>query len=101
MRAPAARRAPSATVKRLGRKSQLNREENMGVHMVTPRGLPRLYNTAMSATRRTALGVTLALCALAQGPISQRPVPEHPGPNPEVQTRPNLRVDTQLVLVPV
>ena len=66
--------------------------------MLTPRGLARLYNTAMSAMRRTLGGVALALCVLAQGPVPQR---SRPVSQPEVQTRPNLRVDTQLVLVPV
>jgi len=71
--------------------------------MLTPRGLARLYNTAMSAMRWVARkwtlgGVALTLCALAQGPVPQR---GRTVPQPEVQTRPNLRVDTQLVLVPV
>jgi len=87
----------------LGRKSQWNREENIGVNMLTPRGLARLYNTAMSAMRRTVGGVALALCALGLCALAQGPVPQRsrPVPQPEVQTRPNLRVDTQLVLVPV
>src|SRR5258706_2752474 len=65
--------------------------------MVTPHRLREAYNTAMSAARRVMLGVGLGLCALAQWPVPQqrpRPAqPELPGAR--------LRVDTQLVLVPV
>ena len=65
--------------------------------MVTPHRLREAYNTAMSAARWAMLGVGLGLCALAQGPIpQQRPRPAQPE-----TPRPTLRVDTQLVLVPV
>ena len=64
--------------------------------MVPPRGPAQAYNTAMRGTRLAILGMGVAICALAQGPITQRPRP----PQPEAP-RANLRVDTQLVLVPV
>ena len=65
--------------------------------MVTPRSTGALYNTAMVGARWTIAAVT-ALCALAQGPLPQRPraVPQEPD-----RPRANLRVDTQLVIVPV
>ena len=50
----------------------------------------------MSGKRWAVLGVTVAVCALAQGPVTQRQRPAAPEP-----PRPSLRVDTQLVLVPV
>jgi VWFA-related protein len=52
----------------------------------------------MKGMRRTALGIVAALCALAQGPLTV------PRPRPAASTAParaNLRVDSQLVLVPV
>jgi Ca-activated chloride channel homolog len=67
--------------------------------MVAPLRLGRLYNTAMSGSRWLILGAAMALCGLAQGPIPQRPRnAQQPAAEPP---RPNLRVDTQLVLVPV
>lgn len=65
--------------------------------MVTPHNLRQAYNTAMSAMRWVILGVGLGVFALAQGPIpQQRPRPAQPE-----APRSTLRVDTQLVLVPV
>ncbi len=52
----------------------------------------------MKWLRWTFLGIVLTLCAPAQGPLTvPRPRPAAPSELP----RPNLRVDTQLVLVPV
>ncbi|MDE3168345.1 MAG: VWA domain-containing protein [Acidobacteriota bacterium] len=52
----------------------------------------------MKGLRWTFLGIVLTLCAPAQGPLTvQPPRPSTPSDLP----RPNLRVDTQLVLVPV
>src|SRR5215471_1186774 len=65
---------------------------------IVPPGMRRLYNTAMSRVTRVIFAFGIALCAMAQGPIPQRAKPAPPVPE-----RPpsNLRVDTQLVLVPV
>lgn len=52
----------------------------------------------MKGLRWTVLGIVLALCAFAQGPLAvPRP---RPSASPE-PSRANLRVDSQLVLVPV
>src|SRR3954464_7548451 len=65
-------------------------------HMVPPSRAGQAYNTAMSGPRWIVLGVSLA-CALAQGPL-----PQHPRSAPAAeQAQPRLRVDTQMVLVPV
>jgi len=50
----------------------------------------------MSGKPWAILGLGVAVCALAQGPMPQRQRPPAPEPS-----RPSLRVDTQLVLVPV
>jgi len=50
----------------------------------------------MSGKPWAILGLGVAVCALAQGPMPQRQ--RSPAPEP---SRPSLRVDTQLVLVPV
>jgi VWFA-related protein len=52
----------------------------------------------MSGSRWMILAAGLALGAMAQGPVQQRPRSTPAAPEP---VRPNLRVDTQLVLVPV
>jgi len=52
----------------------------------------------MIGARWTAITAGLVLCALAQGPLPPR---SKTSPPPAEPSRPNLRVDTQLVLVPV
>src|SRR5947209_600513 len=64
--------------------------------MVPPSCARQAYNTAMSGPRWIVLGVSMA-CALAQGPL------QHPraASSPVESVQPRLRVDTQMVLVPV
>ena len=54
----------------------------------------------MGARRWMLAGVGLALC-LPLAFRAQVAIPQRPRPAPEAAARPNLRVDTQLVLVPV